>query len=83
MSEHSGEADGAKGSWHSGRLSRTRAKATDAIEHRYGVRKPDVIEDYLHERAFDGLFDDQDGDCPCGSGESYWSCHGKRPEGTL
>jgi integrase len=82
MSEHPGEADGAKGSWHSGRPSRAREKATEAIERRYGVEKPDVIGDFLRERVLDGVFDDQDGDCPCGSGKSYWACHGERPEGT-
>jgi uncharacterized protein YchJ len=45
------------------------------------VHKPDAIEVFLSERALDDLFEDQDGECPCGSGKSYWECHGKRAEG--
>jgi uncharacterized protein YecA (UPF0149 family) len=81
VSKHSDDAGHAKESWHNGRPSGARANAADAIERQYGVDKPDVIEDFLHERVLDGLSDDRDGECPCGSGKSYWACHGKRVEG--
>jgi hypothetical protein len=78
MSKRVDAAGHGKNSWHDGRLSRTRAAASNATDRQYGVREPDVVEGFLHERALDGLFDDRDGDCPCGSGESYWECHGNR-----
>jgi hypothetical protein len=62
MSKDRGAADHAKNPWHSGRLTRARAEISDATDARYGVSKPDVIGDFLRERALDGLFDDRAGD---------------------
>jgi hypothetical protein len=78
--KHSGDADQAKNAWRSGRWSRARAAASDAIERRYGVSKPDVIEDFLRERVFDGLSDERDAERPSGPGQSHWACHRKRVE---
>jgi hypothetical protein len=58
MSKDRRAADHAKNPWHSGRLSRARAEISDATDARYGVSKPDVIGDFLRERALDDLFDD-------------------------
>jgi SEC-C motif len=76
MSKHADTAGRGKTSWRSGRLARTRAAQSDATDAEYGVTKPDVIGDFLGERALDGTFGDRDEECPCGSGESYWRCHG-------
>lgn len=76
MSKHADAAGRRKGSWRSGRLDRTRAAEADATDQQYGVPKPDVIGDFLHERALDGVCGDREEECPCGSGESYWHCHG-------
>jgi hypothetical protein len=80
VSKRSHAAGDAENPWGNGRLPRTRAAAADTTDQHYGVNKPDVIEDFLRERALDGLFDDRDGECPCGSGKSYWGCHGKPVE---
>ena len=69
----------AENHWHTGRPSGP--VASDATDALYGVTKPDVIEDFLRERGLDGLADDRNGECPCGSGESYADCHGKPPAG--
>jgi hypothetical protein len=76
MSKHADAADGAERSWRSGRLTRARGAASDATDAQYGVPKPDAIGDFLRERVLDGVFDNQDEECPCGSGEAYWHCHG-------
>jgi hypothetical protein len=78
MPKHSDAPSHAENHWHSGRPSGS--AASDATDAMYGVAKPDVIGDFLRERALDGLIDDRDGDCPCGSGESYGECHGKPAE---
>lgn len=70
------DAAGRAKAWRSGRLSRARGAASDATDAQYGVTKPDVIGDFLHGRALDGLLADPDEECPCGSGEAYWHCHG-------
>jgi SEC-C motif len=76
MSKQADDAGRRKGSWRSGRLGRATAAESDATDAQYGVSKPDVIGDFLRERALDGVFAERDEDCPCGSGESYWHCHG-------
>jgi hypothetical protein len=62
MSKGRRAADHASNPWHSGRLSRARGAISDATDARYGVTKPDVIGDFLRERALDGLLDDRAGD---------------------
>ena len=62
--------------WRSGRPSRRKAATSDATDALYGVTRPDVIGDFQNERSLGGLFADRDEECPCGSGESYYVCHG-------
>jgi hypothetical protein len=81
MSSRSDAAGSRPSPWRNGRLFRGRATASDATDRQSGVHTPDVVEEFLRERALDGLFEDRDGECPCGSGKSYWECHGKRAEG--
>lgn len=77
VSKRSDDAGDARDSWRDGRWSRTRADTSEAIEQRYGIDKPDVIEDFLRERALTGAGDNREGECACGSGKGYWTCHGK------
>jgi hypothetical protein len=78
MSKDADAAGRVKGSWRSGRLSRARGAASDATDAQYGVTKPDVIGDFLRERVLVGA--DPDEECPCGSGQAYWHCHGSSIE---
>jgi hypothetical protein len=52
----------AKSPWRSGRLSGARTAESDATDALYGVTKPDVIGDFLRERALEGLFGEGDRD---------------------
>jgi len=81
MSGHEGARDDTTNRWHSGRLARKPASESDVVEQLYGVAKPDVVEAFLRDRSLDAALIDNDpgGECPCGSGESYLSCHGRRP----
>jgi len=62
MPKRPGRARHAKKSWRSGRLSRARAAESDATDALYGVAKPDVVGEFLRERALEGLFDDREGE---------------------
>jgi uncharacterized protein YecA (UPF0149 family) len=78
MSKPRDAAGHARKPWRSGRASAP--AASDVTDTQYGVPKPDVIEDFLRERALDNLFADRDEECPCGSGKSYYACHGSPVE---
>jgi hypothetical protein len=58
MSSDAEAAGHAANLWRNGRPSR--AAVSDATDELYGVTKPEVIEDFLRERALDGLFDERD-----------------------
>jgi hypothetical protein len=80
MPAHRPAQDDATSRWHSGRTARKPATTSDVVERLYGVAKPDAVEEFLRDRSLDALFgNDEGGECPCGSGESYAGCHGQRP----
>lgn len=70
MPKHPDSARHAKKLWRSGRPSGARAAESDATDALYGLTKPDVIGDFLRERALDGLFDDRDAEGPGESAEA-------------